>query len=285
MRFLEDTMEILVNARSVSAEHQADFRHIQLSMEAAERQRPSSLKISAIFLSRMATLLREEGVVDGGSGSEQQRYRCFDRAAAEYNEFAANSPRCKLGQVELAAIRSMTFGVCKGAQTMMKKHLDRYKWAESAFSVDIVRQSRWLLGASGKNSAVGPAWHQALTMTEDSQSMFVERVIFLHKIKKQRLSSEAFINEADVVCLQSWCLAAMKEARYEVTGVRMFTEEAIRKAEELVLEGCRSYYYLTWLSSSSTSMMIAMFLSSSGASLRQNNKSLLRCGHGLLTPP
>jgi hypothetical protein len=205
-------------------------------MQGAERQRPSALQIANIIESRMRSLLKE----DGGDNSDTARFRVFDKAIAEYNgfEIARNSARVKLAGPELLAVRGLVFGVCGAAKDLMRRHLDKFKVADSAFSVDLLRQPRWLLGAAGKHALSAAVWSEALMMREASQVRFITRLLHLHTIKKgNRLTADAFNTEADNICLQSWCIQAMKSARYEITGVPMFSQDTIVKAEQLILEG------------------------------------------------
>ena len=91
-------------------------------------------------------------------------------------------------------------GTSEDSRFQIQTHLHYHKWAQSAFTSDLLRSSRWLLGASPRNAK--ESVKQILTVTAEAQSDFLRNYIahFSSKAAKCRASSRGKIRAS----LQEW---------------------------------------------------------------------------------
>lgn len=99
----------------------------------------------------------------------------------------------------------------KAARDIIRAHLDRAKWKESAFSVEQFRSVRWMLNTAPRSSCCPTTLRKFLTVTELAQCMHLKLVIqsFLDAGRRLRasarprvrLSSEGFDKLCDFACV------------------------------------------------------------------------------------
>eukprot|EP00438_Fugacium_kawagutii_P015246 Skav201021 [mRNA] locus=scaffold7628:7471:7890:+ [translate_table: standard] len=82
-------------------------------------------------------------------------------------------------------------GTCAESRSQIQVHLNYNKWASSGFTSDLLRSSRWLIGASPKNCS--NALKPLLTVTAETQSAFLRNHIswFSKLAKKTKVSARA----------------------------------------------------------------------------------------------
>lgn len=102
----------------------------------------------------------------------------------------------------------------------MSQHLAFAKWRESAFSTDLLKGSRWLLGARPKG--LPESLHEALVVTPESQTMLMQLHVkrFLQATRRvkptqrgrARISPEEFDKLVDYSCMFAFLRQSAKTA-------------------------------------------------------------------------
>ena len=103
---------------------------------------------------------------------------------------------------------------------IMSQHLAFVKWRESALSTDLLKGSRWLLGARPKG--LPECLQDALTVTAESQSMLMQLHVkrFLQATRRTkpsqraraRASPEEFDKMVDYSCMFAYLRESAKKA-------------------------------------------------------------------------
>lgn len=112
----------------------------------------------------------------------------------------------------------------------------------AAFSKDCLLNGRWLLGGCPKQ--VAGIWGSILEMNNAKQLMFLQRILFLHSLTKQkagraqvlRVAAQVWDLEADVSCLAGFVLEEMREHRTPENLLR-FPAETLVTVMNQFLEG------------------------------------------------
>lgn len=121
----------------------------------------------------------------------------------------------------------------------------KHQHLPAAFGRDLLASERWLLGSSSATSE--GQWREILQVDAWKQELFLERVLFVHRIAISRTSSstqcvrlalQQWEREMDLACLAGFVLKSMKEARDEENaGVAMFEEPSLNMVRTRFVEG------------------------------------------------
>ncbi|CAK9104598.1 unnamed protein product, partial [Durusdinium trenchii] len=142
---------------------QQSFRNMSLSFRGAERQSPSVLQMAlrfSVIMERQATTM---------SGNTESRLK---KVIKQFNESDGLHVKHQVDSEKERTILNLIVGTCKATRDVMSQHLAFAKWRESAFSTDLLKGSRWLLGARPKG--LPESLHEALVVTPESQTMLMQ---------------------------------------------------------------------------------------------------------------
>ena len=114
----------------------------------------------------------------------------------------------------------------------------------TAFSLENIRNGRWLVGSTGRG--ITPYWQAVETVTPGKQLLFMQRVLFTFNIRKKqvrslstaRCTAEQWELMLETSCLAHQLLEDMKAAKDDA-GAALFREADIAKARQRALEGHR----------------------------------------------
>ena len=112
----------------------------------------------------------------------------------------------------------------------------------SAFSVESMKNSRWLLGAAGRGAT--PWWKSVEVVSPSKQVLFMERVLFGFQVRKRqvkhvstaRLSLEQWEMLLETSCLLQQILDDMEAATAD-DGTKLFQPADLAKARRRAVEG------------------------------------------------
>ncbi|CAE7777691.1 unnamed protein product [Symbiodinium sp. CCMP2456] len=204
--------------------------------EASLREKKNLLQTALKFQERAVTLMEE----NLGWSLEH----ALNEAIAEFNSYglAAQSAQYRLAEREGFALKALIFGVSAGAQQMMSRHLQVNTWANSAFSVETIRNQRWLIGSAGRSP--NPWWQAVDTVSAAKQELFLERLLFSFSVRKKqcrnastaRITGEAWEQLLETSCLLHQILEEMSSAK-TAEGGGLFLEEDLVKARRRGIEG------------------------------------------------
>eukprot|EP00435_Cladocopium_sp_Y103_P004363 s5416_g1.t1 len=169
-----------------ASEVDMSYRNLQLSYQGAERQAPNNLSLALRF-SRIIQIKQEAGEHPAGWTTDE-------RLRDVVNQFHITSgltAKHRLDEDRIRSIHNLIAGTCAASRQVLVGHLDRHKWRDCAFSSDQLRSARWCIGTSPKMSAC--PMKRALTVTEDSQVMFLKLVCqsFVDAGRRLRASARA----------------------------------------------------------------------------------------------
>ncbi|CAK9065937.1 Uncharacterized protein SCF082_LOCUS33655, partial [Durusdinium trenchii] len=224
------------------------FRNIQLSFRGSERQAPNSLQLSLRFARVMEVRAEEERHLPDWTTDQR-----LSEVVAEFNATPGLGAKHRIEDDRYKAIFNLVSGTCEAPQNDMKKcfkfvseclsglsshgycldllayqesravirnHLDRHKWQQSAFNTDQFKSLRWLVGACPKSGQCPAELRRCLTVTERSQTLHFQLVVktFGDATRclrpsaraRARLSPEKFEGLADFACVYA---AIWDEAR------------------------------------------------------------------------
>lgn len=218
-----------------------DWKRLQTSEQQAQRERKSILQKALVFARRADSLMLEDSLgYDGPDGKRS----AFLKAVQEYNNYGAAvaNPRLQITEdaaLELFALRA---GVSVTVWEKLERHLHSFRWEQSAFSKDLLLEKRWLLQGSVKVSC--SMWHSILTVDEEKQCLFIDRILMLHSISAKRASSRTILRltqqewcqEVDICCVLGWLLVEMTRAQFD-DGTNMFPFEILDAALKRCIEG------------------------------------------------
>eukprot|EP00438_Fugacium_kawagutii_P002612 Skav201663 [mRNA] locus=scaffold641:262503:266404:- [translate_table: standard] len=121
-----------------------------------------------------------------GQGSTEQRLKA---AVEGFHAQAGMNSKWKLDDEKFRACLNLLVGTSSKARLAIQCHLNFHKWSHSAFTADLLRSARWLIGASPRNARND--LKKMLTVTEEVQCDFLANVVrwFNRQAKKTRLSS------------------------------------------------------------------------------------------------
>lgn len=158
------------------------FLNLKLSYQGSERQPPSVLSLALVFSAVMA----EKNKEGSGQGTTEQRLRL---AVDEFHSQPGMISRWKLDEERFRACLNLMVGTSAAARCQIQSHLNYHKWAMSCFTSELLRSSRWLIGASPRSAK--DSLKPMLTVTADVQCSFLKNYIhwFGIQAKKTRASS------------------------------------------------------------------------------------------------
>eukprot|EP00435_Cladocopium_sp_Y103_P068065 s95_g31.t1 len=160
------------------------FLNLKLSYQGSERQPPSILTLALVF----SAVMEEKNKEGSGQGTTEQRLRL---AVEEFHSQPGMVNRWKLDEDRFKACLNLMVGTSSAARFQIQSHLNYHKWAVSAFTSELLKSSRWLIGASPRWAK--EAMKPLLTVTPDVQCWFLQNYIswFSTQAKKSKASSRA----------------------------------------------------------------------------------------------
>ncbi|CAJ1354535.1 unnamed protein product [Effrenium voratum] len=160
------------------------FTNLQLSYRGAERQAPSVLTLALTFSHVMAWK------ADRGLHSPEMNTE--ERLRAVVNEFNGGTiAKWHTDDDKFKAVLNLLIGSSPEARQVIANHLNYHKWTQSAFTSELLRSTRWLLGATCKN---GTAYiKNILTVTHESQVDMLRGYVawFNHQTRRVKAASRA----------------------------------------------------------------------------------------------
>ncbi|CAK9093328.1 Uncharacterized protein SCF082_LOCUS43905 [Durusdinium trenchii] len=157
-------------------------------LKGAERQAPSALQLALRF-SRVLEIYEQEGKRHAEMSTEQR----LQDAVSEFNQSPGLQAKHRIEEDRFRAVLNLLSGTSEESREVIRNHLDAHKWAQSAFSTEQFKGSRWMLTASPKASACPPELRKCLTVTPHSQALHLRLVIkmFLDQGRRLRASARA----------------------------------------------------------------------------------------------
>ncbi|CAK9013014.1 Uncharacterized protein SCF082_LOCUS11746 [Durusdinium trenchii] len=205
-----------------------NFRNISLSYRGSERQPPSSLQL-ALRMSAVMEQRQSEGRHPADWSVEQRLRSVVD----ELHDQGGLASKHWVDEERFRSLHNLISGTTVEARDVMAAHLHRHKWRESAFSVEQLKSSRWLVGSSPKMASC-PV-RGALTVAPESRVLHLQLVVhqFCEAGKKlrpsarpkMRLSSDAFDKACDFACIYT---SVLQEARSLTTFTKEKEAEILR---------------------------------------------------------
>lgn len=143
---------------------------------------------------------------------------------------------------------------CKTQESreVIRNHLDAHKWAQSAFSTEQFKGSRWMLTASPKASACPPELRKCLTVTPHSQALHLRLVIkmFLDQGRRLRASARARARlssaQFDLICDFACVFSHVWEEARLLASWNEDKEQAMAKAFFQRILGFASFSWYTF---------------------------------------
>ena len=205
-----------------------------LSFRGSEKQKPSLLQQA----------LRFESILHEKKNSAELKHLSNDEALNkiidDYNRHPGINAQKKwqVSRDGRLSICNLALNTTEACRDIMRNHLDTYKWTESCFNEMLLKSRRWLVGARPKLG--DEPWEVLLTTTEDSQNLFMLRVVtsFVARAKRIRGQSKSKARWT----LEEWdrnvdytCLVCRVMCRARTTSV---TPDVVEKIKDSFLMGC-----------------------------------------------
>ncbi|CAE7499646.1 unnamed protein product [Symbiodinium sp. CCMP2592] len=216
--------------------HEYSYRNMQLSVQAADRQRKNILQMALRFHQRAQQMETPELL---GPHNDP-----MEAAFKEYNSFglAEQTDQYKLAEKDCQAMKVLMASVCEDVRLLMARHLQSNVWADCAYSLENVKSVRWHLGSAGRSEGL---WKEIMMVTKQKQCCFIQRVHFHFQVKRRqvrtaqhaRLNPEAWDTMLEGVCFLVWVLDAMRVAMTDDGAAPLFSSDVLRVAFQKVLEG------------------------------------------------
>ena len=161
------------------------YTNLQLSFRGAERQPPHVLSLALMF-SRVMQECAENGSHPASWGTEERLkavVNAFNSKDGVLAKWAVDEEREK-------AILNVLVGTTATTRHLISTHLSFNKWKESSFTSDLLKSSRWLLGAVPKHCK--PPFRRLLAVTPSGQENFLRNHVakFAHDTRKVRASTK-----------------------------------------------------------------------------------------------
>ncbi|CAE7938743.1 unnamed protein product, partial [Symbiodinium necroappetens] len=124
----------------------------------------------------------------------------------------------------------------------MSRHLQSHVWVDSAYSLEIVKSTRWHLGSCGRAEGV---WKDIMSVNKAKQVCFIQRIHFHFQVRRRqvkaavhaRMNQELWDSTLEGVCFLVWVLDAMRAARTDDGAALLFAPDVLRSCFQKVLEG------------------------------------------------
>ena len=155
------------------------FLNLQLSYRGAERQPPSVLSLALT----LSAVMKEKH----DSGAHSQSMTTQQRLASVVSEFHSTPGmlnRWRLDDDKEKAVLHLLVGTTSKSRSLIASHLDYHKWSHCVFTSELIRSSRWLVGAVPRN--VKAHLKSLLTVDANIQQKFLKNIIatFVQQTKK-----------------------------------------------------------------------------------------------------
>lgn len=180
LEFLPCVSELMVDTPS----HLKCYKNLQLSYRGAERQAPSILSLGLMFSKVIADC--------AASGKHDQSWNTEKRlraVIAEFNNQDGMLAKWQVQEDKERAILNLLQGTTAEARQVIVHHLNFHKWKDSAFTSELLKGSRWLLGASPKHAK--EPFKKLLAVDAEVQTLFLRNHVhtFLQATRKLRSSA------------------------------------------------------------------------------------------------
>ena len=256
---LELVMDVLLRLRSIPVMYTAKesfeghtFDYIMLSNRQSLRQRLNPLQLA--FLMESMVLERSE---------KSQEYKAKtnkDKLFAIVEEFnkqpgVRDMRGWQIQPDERWALCNLSIGCCDEAKTLLRLHLNHFKWADCAVTRDHLRSTSWLVGYCGANSIAPAIWKELLVVTVESQVLFLERYFesFSQSVakkhnasKKSRVSSRWSVDEFNMQALIAALYLALQSKFFLDAALEPdFKKSLCKEKLRMFKEGCALHVYLS----------------------------------------
>ncbi|CAE6968371.1 unnamed protein product [Symbiodinium sp. CCMP2592] len=168
---------------SLSAVDQS-FSNLALSYRGAERQAPSIISLALRFNDVLKTKSKQ-ACFPAGSNVEKR----IEAIVEEFNGSSLMTARFAVDSEKIKAISNIIVGTCEETLALMQSHLHTTKWKDSAFSHNLLKSNRWLIGASRRVDH--NYMRSLLVVTAPIQEFFVRNHILAFLKAGRRLRSSA----------------------------------------------------------------------------------------------
>ena len=146
------------------------YLNLQLSFRGSERQAPSVLTLAVTFSHVM-----ESKSKSGAHGPDLNTEARLDLVLAEFNSMPGMVSRWRIDDDKRKACLNLIVGTSARARDQIQSHLHYHKWQNSAFTAELLRSTRWLLGAVPR--AAKDKMKAMLTVTQRDQEAFLHNYI------------------------------------------------------------------------------------------------------------
>ena len=162
------------------------YLNLQLSYRGSERQPPSCLSLALTFSSVL--LEKSQNGEHDASLNTENRLRL---ATDEFNSQPGMIQRWRVDEDRFKACLNLIVGTTPGARCLIQHHLNFHKWQLSCFTAELLRSTRWLLGASPRYAK--EAAKVMLTVDKEVQENFLRNHIswFCVHAKKTKVSARS----------------------------------------------------------------------------------------------
>lgn len=173
-------MNLLMN-QSPTAQ---SFTNLTLSYRGSERQPPSVLSL-ALQLSHVMTVKAEAGQHPSTMNTEQRLRSVVD----ELHETSGFLSRWHIDGDKFRAIHNLLVGTSPESRAIIVAHLNYHKYQFSAFNSELLRNSRWLVGAYPSKASSN--MKGLLTVKKEAQVWFLKNHVhtFLNAIRRVKQNS------------------------------------------------------------------------------------------------
>ena len=204
------------------------YINLQLSYRGSERQAPSVLSLALTF----SAVMQEKAQ----HGQHQPSMSTEERLKAVLSEFHGTPGMLSRWRVEgdrERAVLNLLQGTTKETRAFIQGHLDFHKWCYCVFTSELLRSTRWLVGASPRNCK--EVFRSMLCVTGDVQESFIGNIIqsFARQTRKIKLSTRAKFRPTQ----QEWdsmvdytCI--MKRVEHETSETLAHDPEKLDKVRE-----------------------------------------------------
>ena len=174
---LDVVKTVLVNLRLIpcaykhhTTEHGHTFDYIMLSNRQALRQRLSPLQLSFIMETMIASQLASDSLSLKGSKKD----KLFSVVEIYNKQAGVRDVRAwQITNDERWSLCNICIGLSETSKTILRVHLNTFKWSDCALTRDHCRSTQWMLG----NSIGSGHWKELLLITPASQELFLDRYL------------------------------------------------------------------------------------------------------------
>jgi hypothetical protein len=153
-----------------TTEHGHVFDYIMLSNRQSLRQRLSPLQLSFI----LDTMVVSQSSSDALSLKGTKKEKLFAIVEIYNKQPGVRDVRAwQISSEERWALCNICIGLSETSKTILRVHLNMFKWSECALTRDHCRSTQWLPG----NSVGTGTWKESLMITPASQELFLDRYL------------------------------------------------------------------------------------------------------------